>query len=555
MTILDYSAILLFAAGVLVAGLSFSGKQKDILTFFSAGGSVPWGISGLSLFMGFFSAGTFVVWGAIGYRHGLVAITIQETMCLAGLLVGAFIAPKWHRTRSLTAAEYITARFGMRTQKTYTILFLFVSLFTTGAFLYPVAKILSVSTGLDISTCVLVFGLFCVLYVSFGGLWSVVITDVLQFIILTSAIIIVVPLSVMRVGGLSCFVELAPENFFSPVNESFPWTFIVAFGIYNAIFIGGNWAYVQRYTSVRTESDSKKVGFLFSTLYLICPILWMLPAMIFRIINGSLLGAEDEGAFLMMCKEVLPSGIMGMMIGGMIFATASSFNATVNISSGVFTNDIFKNVVRDAKDRTLVRVARISSLVFGFLAIVVALLIPRMGGIVNVVISVAALTGVPLYLPIIWSLYSRYQTKTTVVFCTALCLAVNLIFKFIVPVISGFSLDRTGEMVLGVSLPVVIMLLTEIVFRLKKRPDSGYYEYEGFLSVKKKNLSESSQNENRYGIKVIGGGAMIAGLIQCILGLLISCNNILVITRTNQTFGVARGCYENPAGRSWNTLL
>jgi hypothetical protein len=95
------------------------------------------------------------------------------------------------------------------------------------------------------------------------------------------------------------------------------------------------------------------------------------------------------------------------MLGGMIFATASSLNATLNISAGVFTNDIFKRLRPAAGETTLMKVARISTLGFGVLAIAVALLIPNMGGIVNVVISVAALTGVPLYLPLIWSLFSK----------------------------------------------------------------------------------------------------------------------------------------------------
>lgn len=63
MNILDYITIILFSIGVLITGVSFSKTGKDMKSFFSGGGNVPWGMSGLSLFMGFFSAGTFVVWG------------------------------------------------------------------------------------------------------------------------------------------------------------------------------------------------------------------------------------------------------------------------------------------------------------------------------------------------------------------------------------------------------------------------------------------------------------------------------------------------------------
>ena len=198
---IDTIMMFLLTIGVLSAGMAFSKQGKDMTSFFAAGGAVPWQTSGLSLFMSFFSAGTFVVWGSVAYLHGWVAISIQWTMALAGLLVGTCIAPRWHRTGSLTVAEYIDKRLGVHVQKTYTFLFLFISLFLTASFLYPVAKIVEVSTGLDLNLCIILLGAFCILYVSAGGLWAVVSTDVLQFIILMAAIIIVVPLSLERVDG------------------------------------------------------------------------------------------------------------------------------------------------------------------------------------------------------------------------------------------------------------------------------------------------------------------------------------------------------------------
>ena len=250
---------------------------------------------------------------------------------------------------------------------------------------------------MPLDLCILLLGGFCIVYVAAGGLWAVVSTDVLQFIILTAAVLIVVPLSFGRVGGVVNFIESIPATYFNLVNGEYTIGFIIAFGVYNAIFLGGNWAYVQRYASVNSQSSARKVGFLFGGLYVVSAVLWMLPPMIYRIVNPSLSTIDAEGAYLMMCKEVLPAGLLGLMLSGMVFATASSLNATLNISSGVVTNDIFKRLFPQSSDKTLMRVARISTIIFGLLAIIVALLIPLMGGIVNVVISVAALTGVPLY--------------------------------------------------------------------------------------------------------------------------------------------------------------
>ena len=362
MSKIDIGVIIVFTLLVFICGLSFSRSGKNMKSFFAAGGALPWWMSGLSLFMSFFSAGTFVVWGSIAYSSGWVAITIQSTMCIAGLIIGFFIAPKWQKTKALTAAEFITDRLGYNTQKIYTYLFLLISLFTTGAFLYPVAKIVEVSTGIPIGTSVIVLGVLILIYTAVGGLWAVIVTDVLQFVVLTAAVLIVVPLSFDKIGGMDNFVSQAPENFFALVNEEYSWGFMIAFGLYNLFFIAGNWAYVQRYTSVATPKDAKKVGWLFGALYLISPLVWMLPPMIYRVLNPELDGLADEGAYLLMCKEVLPVGMLGLMLGGMVFATSSSVNTTLNISAGVLANDVYKHFRPNTSGDHLVKVGRWSTI-------------------------------------------------------------------------------------------------------------------------------------------------------------------------------------------------
>ncbi len=520
----DFITIFIFAAIVLITGISFAkAGGKDMKSFFAAGGAVPWWINGLSLFMGFFSAGTFVVWGSIAYTHGAVSLSIQWTMAIGGLIVGCIIAPMWRRTNTMTVAEYITLRLGKKVQKTYTYLFLLISLFTSGSFLYPVAKIVSVAADFNLYSCILLLGGISIIYVAIGGLWAVVVTDVLQFIILTAAVIIVVPLSLDKIGGISEFFTAAPDTFFNLVNSEYTWGFIIAFGIYNLFFLGGNWAYVQRYTSVRTPRDAQKVGWLFSALYVISPVLWMLPPMIYRIYNPELAGLADEGAYLMMCKTALPAGMLGMMLGGMIFATASSLNATLNISSGVFTNDIYKYLRPNSSDKELIKVARISTIGFGVLAVVVALLIPAMGGIVNVVISLGALTGVPLYFPVIWTLFSRRQTTRSVVSTTLICLTVNAIFKFITP-IWGLSLSRTEETVLGVSLPILMMILFEIYYALRGKVSPMYAGYQKVRQEREEQMKAESQetvaqsdNSNAYSLRVMGRAITCSSLLILVI--------------------------------------
>lgn len=530
MNILDYITIILFSIGVLITGVSFSKTGKDMKSFFSGGGNVPWGMSGLSLFMGFFSAGTFVVWGSIAYSYGMVSIIIQLTMTVAGYAVGTWIAPRWHRTHSLTAAEYITGRLGVKTQKTYTYIFLAVSVFTTGSFLYPVAKIVEVTTGIPLTTAIFALGAFSMVYVALGGLRGVVVTDVLQFVILFAAVVIAVPLAFDKIGGVGTFFEKVPEGFFELFEGEYTPGFVIAFAIYNMFFLGGNWAYVQRYTSVKTERDSRKTGWLFGVLYTISPILWMLIPMIYRVYNPSLSGLENEGAYLLMCKEAMPDGLLGLMLGGMIFATASSLNATLNISAGVVTNDIFKRMRPNASEETLMNVARISTWGFGIMAIIVALLIRSMGGIVNVVISVAALTGVPVYLPVIWSLFSKRQTARTILSATFISLAINLIFKFVTPHF-GLALDRTWEMIVGTAVPVILLAGIEVVLKAKEFIAPEYMAYISGRNVRMRQENagdtEESKRTDRFTQKVLGIGLGLSGVLITVLGFIAE-ENIVV---------------------------
>jgi len=531
MHLFDYIVIIIFSVGILIAGLSFSGSGKNMKNFFAAGGAVPWWISGLSLFMSFFSAGTFVVWGSIAYSYGLVSVTIQWTMAIAGFIIGFFIAPKWHRARVLTAAEYITQRLGVNIQKLYSYLFLFISLFTTGAFLYPVAKIVEVSTGFPIYWCIIVLGLVIILYTTAGGLWAVIVTDVLQFIILTAAVLIVVPLAFKKVDGISAFIQNSPDGFFDFFTGEYTFGFIIAFGLYNLFFISGNWAYVQRYTSVPTKRDARKVGYLFGSLYLISPIIWMLPPMIFKVYNPGLTGFGDEGAYLMMCKEALPIGMLGLMLGAMIFATSSSVNTTLNIAAGVFTNDLYKNVKTNASNTHLMKVARLATIGFGLLTIAVALLVQNMGGIVEVVLSVAAVTGGALYLPPLWSLFSKRQTGRSILLATLISLAVNLFFKFASPYLFDFSLTRAQEMILGVVIPIVVLVLLELKYFLIQKPNHDYERYQKIMAGKDAEPMDLgvSESQNNYGRNVISYGIIGTGILIISIGVFALTGRWLVI--------------------------
>ncbi len=524
MTLLDYFVIALFSLMIIFIGLSFSKKSgSDMLTFFAAGGAVPWWINSLSLFMGFVSASTFVVWGSIAYSSGWVAITIQWAMSVAGLVTGIFIAPKWHKTKSLTAAEYICHRLGIQTQKTYSYIYLSIMVFLKGVCLYAVAIILQVTTGISLYWWIGLLGAIVILYTTFGGLWAVVVTDVLQFIILISAGLILLPLSFDKIGGISGFVNSIQaqhiNEFFNLSDHKYTISFLLGFLFYNIFYLGGQWSFIQRYTSVASPKESKKVGILFGLFYIVAPVIWMLPPMIYRAVNPGLVGIESEQAYMQMCKTVLPSGMLGLITISLIFATNSSVQGFLNISAGVITNDLFKAFYPQSSEKLLMRIARIATLLMGLIVILMGLLVPLMGGATNVILSVASITGGAMYFPLIWTLFSKRQNSYTVLGTTILALLVSLAFKFVIPSLTGNSLSRAAEMVMGVVVPMSIIAFFEIGLRLKKSSAIEFENYQRYLSLKIDSIAPTSDSsvdsevENRFGKRMIAIGILATGLI------------------------------------------
>lgn len=528
--------MVVFAVMIFAIGLVFTrAGSKNGQAFFEAGGETPWWINGLSLFISYFSAGTFVVWGSIAYKHGLVANAIQLTMAVSGILTALFIAGKWKKTGARTAAEFIGRRFNTATQQFYTYLILLLSLFNTGAVLYPVGKMVSAATPLSLNTCIIIIGVIIVLYTAAGGLWAVLVTDVVQFVVLLSAVLIVVPAAFKEVGGIRGFTGNAPPDFFHFFSQDYTLGFMLAFIIYQTVYIGGNWSYVQRYTSVATERNAKKVAWLFGGLYLVSPIIWMLPPMIFRVIHPGLTGLQPENAYMLLCQRVLPAGLIGLVLSGMISATSSKANTTINLAATVFAKDVYLKLLRPAaSEREQIFVGRLFTLVFGICTILVAMVIPQAGGIVEVVLSIASIAGSALFAPVIWSLYSRRQRAFSVVIVTIVSLGINLFFKFISPWLLGFKLNRTWETVSGVGIPLILLTIFELLLRGKEQSSPAELnsplreEVTSETSEQaQKDAHKEAARQNKFGVAVIGWAIGFTGVGILLLGFLSSGGSVV----------------------------
>jgi hypothetical protein len=176
-------------------------------------------------------------------------------------------------------------------------------------------------------------------------------------------------------------------------------------------------------------------------------------------------------------------------------------------------------------------VARMATIGFGLLTIIVALIVQNMGGIVEVVLSVAAITGGALYLPPLWSLFSKRQTGRSVLSATLVSLIVNGIFKFVTPWLFDFSLTRAQEMTIGVLAPIIVLILFDLIYFVAHKENPDYSRYRKIQSRQAEETGEQvdSASQNRHGRKVISLGVMGTGVLIVAVGIFAVTGKYLVM--------------------------
>ena len=486
---IDYLVIVLYFLGLIAVSVLVSRSIKSSADMFIAGRNSSWWLSGMSTYMTLFSASTFVIWGGVAYRSGIVAALIGNILGFASFLVGRYLSGKWREMKINSPGEYLTIRFGQRSLNFYTLLGIIGRGFHTAVALYAIAIVMSTlmtlpeghfmadaSGHLAVSWAILILGVITLLYTVLGGFLAVLMTDVIQFGVLITVVVFMIPLSINALGGIENFFANAPEGYFTPVSAEYPWFWLILWFFVNSFTIGGDWPFVQRYISVPTVKDARKSTYLVGALYLLTPIIWYFPAMAFRQIVPD---ANPEQAYILMSEHVLMKGMLGVMLAAMVSATLSTVSGTLNVFANVFTYDIYGRKHKDVGEKGLIRTGRIFTLTFGVAIVALALLIPYAGGAEKVVVTVLTMIIGPLYIPSVWGVFSKRLTQKhllTAMIITYACGIFGLAFKFSPAVRASFEWINPNvlESVIGTVVPVTLLAIMELWAKHKGTIDPGY---------------------------------------------------------------------------------
>lgn len=481
MNIFDVLVLLAFLIGMIWIGYWSSKRMTNSEEMFSAGGKSPWWMSGISAYMTMFSAGTFVVWGGVAYRLGVVAITVCMSIGIAALIAGYLFAGKWKSSGATSAAEFIGEKYGQGVLQMYTWLGIITRIIGVAVALYSVAVIVSslIPVSADnffaddkgffsVNWLIFIVGTVIILYTFLGGLWAVLLTDFTQFLVLMLSVCIIVPLIYSAAGGSEAILSKLSEGHLSIFNSSYTPVFIMGWILVHVFKVGGEWAFVQRHLCVESPADARKASYLFGALYVVTPILWMLPPIIYSTINPA---ANPEQAYILSAKAVLPAGMIGLVVSSMLAATASMASSELNVFSGALTTEFYgKRINPRATDKQLMKVGKLVTIMLGSMVIGISITIPYLGGAEKLIVSITSLFVGPMVMPTLWALFVGKVTKLhayLTVVVTACCgFLLQSVFSQIDWVASNMGVMNQA---VGLVVPVAMLLIADGIMR-KKTP-------------------------------------------------------------------------------------
>lgn len=408
----DYIVIIGYFALMLAIGFYFLRYMKRVEDYFTGANQLPWWLAGISHFMSSISAFAFVAYSEIAYKHGFVALTVWW-MVVPGCLLSVFIFSKlWRRARIISPVEFLEARFSNTLRQLFALAGIPVKVILDGLRLYAVGLFVSVGMGLDLKTGVIACGIVTLAYTFMGGIWAVTISDLLQFIVLTVAVLLIFPLAWIRVGGLQGFIHGSPPGFFAIASGPYDFKYLLAFVLIAAMSYNGTWSIVQRFYCVKREKDARNVALLAAGLNLVGPLLFLIPPMIARQLlpNLGTPPGSPQYAYAELGLQLLPAGMMGILIAAMLAAAMGALSADYNALSSVVTNDIYRRMFNPgASSRHLRTVGMFCTLLGGGLAIGVSLLVLASGttGLFNKMVVLFGLALGPTVLPMLGGLCVR----------------------------------------------------------------------------------------------------------------------------------------------------
>jgi len=491
---LDWLIILLTLAICFAPALFVARRAgKNTSEFFVSGRAVPWWLAGLSMVATTFSSDTPNLVTDIVRRNGVAGNWVWWSFVLTGVLTVFFYARLWRRSGVMTDLEFYEIRYSGTAAKAVRgfraiylgLLFNCIIMATVNL---AACKIAAVLFGMERWQTLVTIGVLNVVFAAHSGLWGVLVIDMVQFFIKMSAVIAAAYFAVNapQVGGLHALVEKLSTTpgpgglHYLDVLPDFTnnWDLAVAIFImpiavqwwavwYPGAEPGGGSYVAQRMLASKSERDALGAVLFFNVAhYVLRPWPWILVALASIVVYPELADIHrafphvdprlvgHDIAYPAMLK-FLPTGFIGLMVGGLIAANSSTILTHLNWGASYLVHDFYRRFVnRDATEQHYVRAGRIATIGLFVCASGMVYLLDTAKDAFDIILQIGAGTGL-LYL-VRWFWWR----------VTAWCEIVAMISSFVISIVllilarNGVSFSTHVALIATVAVTTACWLLT-----------------------------------------------------------------------------------------------
>ena len=458
----DAAVIIGYFVVLLAVGL-WQGRKSRASSghYFFSKGTLPWWAIGMAYVAAGMNTEQLVGQNGMGYTHGLVLVNWYYTVVVFvySALIFVFF-PIYLRNNVRTMPEFLGRRFGHASQNVFAVMLLGSYIFLNLAVVfYGGAKVLQVIFPLasgdvrvfgwvmerdafNLLAWLVVLATVAGIYTMYGGMSSMIYTAAFQFVLIFGTGFLIFYLGYIRLpNGWADVVEHAPGGFhlIQPANHDLiPWQAIILtlFGL-QLFYSCMNQAMVQRGFGARTEWDVRIAVIFCGFFVLLRPFLEIFPGMIARALaftghEAFDLGVTQGGAvadvdlvFPLIIRELIPRGLQGLVVVGILSSVMSTIAAFLNSISTLFTFDVYKKWFRPrADDKELIRVGTLATLALMVFAVVYSPVIEHLGGIFIYFQAAAANLAVPVATVFLFGIF--WKRSTPVAALTVLLLGIPI---------------------------------------------------------------------------------------------------------------------------------
>lgn len=401
-------------------GVWSRGRISTIADFFTAGGRMPWWLSGISHHMSGYSAVMFVAFAAEAYRLGLTVYIWWALTIGVGVGIGAFLwAPAWNRLRSKhgvkSPLEYLAIRYDVPTQQIMAWAGAALKVVDIAAKWVAVAVLLQGFAGVDVWVGILIVGVVTMVYSVLGGLWADALTDFGQFVIQGLAGIAMFIAVAAHFGGID-FVwtmwDRLPASHSEPLTGPYTLVFFMALFLIKTLeYNGGMWNLAQRYMAAPSGAAARRSALLSAVLWLVWPLVLFLPMWAAPLIVPGM-EANAEQAYVEMGKAMLPAGMVGLVLAGFFSHTMAMVSSDANVIAAVITRDMLPRLWKRATGLSAdaqLKLARLTTFLFIGFSMTIALTADTKGFVLKIVIALVAATMGPIAIPLMLGLLPPFR--------------------------------------------------------------------------------------------------------------------------------------------------